>query len=132
MWLALLGGMGFATSTIEMRTPEEHRERLHLLVKAARRVLVLSSDRRPGASRAAPNELDPWSVELARTGDDTTMYVVGALDRRDAAALTSGPTVTVVVPGDDCAVFAAEAVVSRDRALIDELWSEAWRAWCHG
>lgn len=115
--------MGIA-NTMQIHTPEEHRERLHEMVKAAQAVMVLSctSARGPGGRLMA----------LVQTGDDTTMYVATSLDRAQAAELRSSPRVTVVVPGAGLAVFTAEAQISRDRGLIDELWTSAWNHWFRG
>lgn len=115
--------MGFQSATLEMRTPEEHRERLHELVKAARTVLVLS-----GTAGAGP---DGMPMTLVRTGDDTTMYAATLLDTAQAKSL-SRALVTVVVLGSESALFSADAVVSRDRSLIDALWHDGWRQWCRG
>lgn len=125
MWLAWLGGMGLATATIEMQTPERHRERLHDLVKAVRTVLVLSRDR--GGERAVAQPM-----ALLRTGDDTTMYAATSLDARQVAELARDPRVTVVVQGVGYAVFDAEARVSRDRSLFDGSGPEWWRSWRRG
>jgi len=129
--------MGMLTSTIEMRAPEEHRERLHELVKATRMVMVMSCAPGPGAvSRRAEvarsGEIDGIPMELVRTGDDTTMYVVTALDAKHADTLERDSRVMVVVPGEDYALFTADATVSRDRALIDSLWTASWRRWFRG
>ena len=68
-------------------------------------------------------------MPLVRTADDTTMYVATALDASHAETLERDPRVMVVVPGEDYALFTADATVSRDRALIDSLWDESWRRW---
>jgi general stress protein 26 len=117
--------MGFQSATIEMRAPEEHRERLHELVKAARTVMVLS-----GAAGADRLGTGGMPMALVRTADDTTMYAATLLDPAQAKALERSPFVTVVVLGGEYAMFSADAVVSRDRALIDSLWSDSWRQWC--
>jgi hypothetical protein len=101
--------MGIATATIEMRAPEEHRERLHEIVGAATTVMVLSR----GAGK--PDAIDGRPMELVQTGDDTTMYVATSLDDEQAAQLERDPQVTVVVPGAGYALFTAEARISRDR-----------------
>src|ERR1041385_1539435 len=124
MWLALHVGMALGTATIEMESPEEHRERLHELVKATRAVMVLSCGH--------DDRIVGQPMVLLRIGDDTTMYVATALDAEQVATLSRDPRVTVVVPGSGCAMFDAEAAVSRDRALLDELPREAWRLWGHG
>jgi general stress protein 26 len=121
--------MGADTATIEMRTPEEHRERLHDLVKATRKVMVLSSAL---GSNAGVGGINGAPMAVVRTDDDTTMYVATVLDAAQCEALARNREVTVVVPCDDCALFVAEVTVSRDRELIELLWSESWRLWCRG
>jgi len=113
--------MGFASATIEMQAPEQHRERLHDLVTVVRTVLVLSRERRSERIVAQP-------MALLRTTDDTTMYVATLLDPRQLAELKRDPRVTVVAQGLGCAVFDAEAVISCDRRL-DGLTSEWWKSW---
>jgi general stress protein 26 len=103
--------MGLSTATIEMQSPEEHRERLHELVKAARTVLVLHCD--------LDERIAGQPMALLRTGDDTTLYVAAALDVAQRAALARAARVMVVVPDGSCAMFDAEAVISRDRTLLD-------------
>jgi general stress protein 26 len=125
-WLAWMACMGIATETIEMRAPEEIRERLHELVKAAPMVMVLT---RGEGERGA---IDGRPMALVRTDDDTTMYVAASLEVELAAELARAPAVTVVVPGAACALFTAEARISRDRRLLDEVWSEAWNRWSRG
>jgi len=123
----LLGstGMGIATATIEMQTPEQHRERLHDLVVAVRTVLVLSRER--GGERIVEQPM-----ALLRTTDDTTMYVATLLETRQVTELTRDPRVTVVVQGVGCAMFDAEVTISRDRRLVDGLAGEWWKSWWRG
>jgi len=126
--------MALLTATIEMRAPEEHRERLHDLVTATSMVMVMSCAPGPGAlvreAAASRSEaVDGMPMPLVRTADDTTMYVATALDASHAETLERDPRVMVVVPGEDYALFTADATVSRDRALIDSLWDESWRRW---
>jgi general stress protein 26 len=116
--------MGLATMTVEMRSPEEHRERLHELVKATRTAVVLSGT--PG------DEIDGKPMAMARTGDDTTMYLASSFDAEQVAALDRSARVTVVLQGAGYAVFSGEARISRDRGLIDELWSDSWTQWARG
>lgn len=124
MWLASLAAMGLSTATIEMQSPEEHRERLHELVKAARTVLVLRCDR--------DDRIAGQPMALLRTGDDTTLYVAGALEADQRAALARPARVMVVVPDGGCAMFEAEAVLSQDRALLDAVGGEPWQRWGRG
>lgn len=101
--------MGLSTATIEMQSPEQHRERLHDLVKAARTVLVLRCDR--------DDRIAGQPMALLRTGDDTTLYVAASLDAPARAALARPARVMVVVPDGSYAMFDAEAVISRDATL---------------
>lgn len=124
--------MGLSTATIEMRAPEEHRERLHDLVKATRTVIVLSytpQDRLADVDVPSGDSIDGKPMALVKTGDDTTMYLATSLDAKQAEELERAPRVTVVVQGTDYALFSGEAKVSRDRELIDQLWTNAWRQW---
>lgn len=122
--------MGMSTATIEMRAPEELRERLHLLVKATRMVLVMSCAPVPvGRSAGTTAEIDGVPMSVVRVGDDTTVYAALALDASHEDVLAREPRVMFVVPGEDYALVTAEALVSRDRALIDKLWDESWRRW---
>src|SRR5262245_14179353 len=114
MWLAWPGVMGIASATLEMRTAEEHRERLHELVKATRTAVVLSGT--PG------DEIDGKPMTIVHTGDDTTMYLASSFDAEQVAALEVSSRVTVVLQGAGYAVFSGEARISHDRALVDELW----------
>ena len=116
--------MGLATSTLEMRIPEEHRERLHDLVKATKMVIVLSG--------SSGDQIDGKPMPLVRTSDDTTMYLATSLDVKQVEEIERDPRVTVVLQGAGYALFAGEARISRDRRLIEELWSDSWKQWFHG
>jgi general stress protein 26 len=107
-----------------MQSPEQHRERLHELVKAARTVLVLHCD--------SDERIAGQPMALLRTGDDTTLYVAGSLEADQRAGLSRARRVTVVVPDASCAMFEAEAVLSRDRALLDAVGGDAWKPWGRG
>jgi general stress protein 26 len=129
--------MGMLTATIEMRSPEELRERLHDLVKATRMVLVMSCAPGPRAlgrtsGTAGTAEIDGMPMTLVRVADDSTLYAALALDAKHEDALERDSRVMVVVPGAEYALFTAEALVSRDRALIESLWDESWRRWFRG
>jgi general stress protein 26 len=116
--------MGLATMTLEMRTPEEHRERLHDLVKATRSAIVLSY--------APGDPLDGRPMLLVRVDDDTTMYLATALDGSRYNELVNGTRVTVMLQGAGYALFTGKARISRDRALIGALWTDAWKQWSYG
>src|SRR5262249_33659955 len=111
-------------ATIEIQSPEQHRERLHELVKAARTVLVLHCD--------CDDRITGQPMALLRTGDDTTMYVAASLEADQRAALSRAARVTVVVPDGSCAMYSAEGRIWRDRTLLDGVGGEAWKLWGRG
>jgi general stress protein 26 len=124
--------MGMSAATLEMRTPEAIRERLHELVKSTRTVIVLSCTLEPSNDDGEHDLVDGRPMALVRTGDDTTMYLAASFDAKQAEELARAPRVTVVVQGADYAVFSGEARLSRDRRLINELWTDAWMQWFRG
>src|SRR5262245_25275669 len=107
--------MGITTATIEMQSPEEHRERLHDLLRATHTVLVL------GWGRAGDAPIGGRRMRLLHTDDDTTMHVEARLDAEELAALTRQSRVAVAVHGSCLALFDAEASISRssDGTLLD-------------
>lgn len=123
-WIAWYAGMGIGTDTIEMQNPEYTREKLHALVKDTRTVIVLAG--------TADTAIDGRPMALVRTGDDTTMVLATSLDQVQAEELRRNPRVTVVLQGASYALFTGDARISRDRGVINELWTEAWRQWSHG
>jgi general stress protein 26 len=116
--------MGIATATLEMQNPEYTREKLHGLVKETRTVIVLAG--------TADTAIDGRPMALVRTDDDTTMVLATSLDPAQAEELRRNPRVTVVLQGAGYALFTGEARISRDRGVINALWSESWRQWSHG
>lgn len=77
--------------------------------------------------RGSDDRIAGQPMALLRTADDTTMYVAAPLDAGQLATLSCDPRVTVVVPGEGSAMFEAEAVLSRDRELLDGATGEAWK-----
>lgn len=66
----------------------------------------------------------------ARTDDDTTVYLVANIDSKKVAELTREPRVALSIQDrEGIAMIDAEARVSQDRALIDELWQDSWSVW---
>ena len=120
--------MGIATATLEMQNPEQTRERLHEMVKATRTVIVLSG----AAGAAAGTGIDGRPMALVKAADDTTMFLATSLEPAQAEELERNPRVTVVLQGAGYALFTGEARVSRDRVLIDELWTDSWQRWSRG
>ena len=117
--------MGTARPTAEMQTPEQHRERLHEIVKSARTVMLLS--------HGADHEISGRPMALIRTDDDTTMYLVSPIDSQEILEIDRECRVSISIQVNDAfAMFDGEARISQDRGLIDELWNDTWSAWFDG
>lgn len=102
--------------------PEVHREKLHDIVKGTRTVMLMS--------RGDGGKIVGRPMALVRTDDDTTVYLVTGLDSKKVAEIEREPRVSVAVQGSGgYAMLDGTCRVSRDRALIDELWDESWKAW---
>jgi len=106
-------------------SPQDHRDRLHELVKAATTVMLLSH----GEGSAIVGR--PMAV--ARVDDDTTLYLVTAVDSKKVDEITRDPRVSVAVQtGHSFVMLDGECRVSQDRQLIDTLWQDGWKPWFAG
>jgi len=106
-------------------SPEEHREKLHGIVKSARNVLLLS--------HGEGGKIIGRPMALARTDDDSTIYLVTGIDSKKVAEIGRDPRVSIAIEDHDgYAMIDGECRVSQDRKLIDELWQDAWKPWFEG
>lgn len=104
---------------------EEHREKLHGIVKGTRTVMLLS--------RGEGGKIVGRPMALVRTDDDTTLYLVTGIDSKKVEEIEREPRVSVAVQArDGYAMIDGTCRVSRDRALIDQLWEDSWKAWFEG
>lgn len=102
-------------------TDAEHRQRLHEILADAGTVMMIT---RHG------EELRMRPMAVAKVADDDTLYFststrtdkLGEIERDDRVDL-------VFQSRTRYAAVAGEATLSRDRALIDELWQDSWRVW---
>jgi general stress protein 26 len=117
--------MGTQKHSQETMSPEEHREKLHNIVKDARTVMLLS--------HGDGEKIIGRPMALARTDDDTTMYLVTAIDSKKVDEIRRESRVSVSVQAHDgWAMIDGDCRVSQDRKLIDELWEDAWKPWLEG
>jgi len=100
----------------------EKRERLTELISGFSTAMLVT--RTPeGGMRARP-------LSIAEKRDGGQMYFSTAIDSPKVHELESDPHVNVVMQdGKRFVSVSGVARVVRDRALIDALWSEAWKVW---
>lgn len=117
--------MGTANITQDNTSPEEHREKLHNIVKDARTVMLLS--------HGEGSKIIGRPMALARTDDDTTMYLVTGIDSKKVDEILHQPRVSISVQAHDgYAIIDGECRVSQDRRLIDQLWQDSWKPYFEG
>lgn len=115
--------MGTAKST--KISPDDARQKLHDIVKATRNVVLLT--------HGEDHKIVGRPMSNVRTDDDTTVYLVANIGSKKISELQRDPRVTLSVQGKGgTAMVDAEARVSQDRALIDELWEDQWNVWFEG
>ncbi len=102
----------------------DKHEHLYDLVKDIKTVMLIT--RAGGALHARP-------MSVADLRPDADAYFATALDSPKVAEIEADPYAMITFQdGRQYAVITGNARVVRDRALIDKLWSEAWRAWFPG
>ena len=106
-------------------SPEQHRERLHDIVKGARTVMLLS--------HGEAGKIIGRPMAVARVDADTTLYLVTGIDSKKVDEIHREPRVSLSVQASDGFVMIdGSCRVSQDRGLIDELWQDSWKPWFEG
>jgi general stress protein 26 len=104
------------------RTPVEARERLAEILRDQRTVMLLSHD--------AQNVIQGRPMAAARVDPDGTMYFATGIDSTKVSQVLARPEVAIAAMGATAqAIVRGTAEVRRERALIDELWSDGWKVW---
>jgi general stress protein 26 len=86
-------------------------------------VAMLVTHGRDGALIARP-------MSVARVGGDETLYFATAFDSEKVRELEAEPLVLVSFQGKtEHAALSGRATVSRDRALVDDLWNDSWKVY---
>ncbi|KAB2894848.1 MAG: DUF385 domain-containing protein, partial [Kofleriaceae bacterium] len=99
----------------------QHRERLREILDDAPAVLLTTRGR---------DRLHTRPMAVQRVDDDGTMYFSTSADSVKIDELEADPRVQVAFQGKTrFAVVDGAARLSRDRALVDELWKEDWKIW---
>lgn len=69
-------------------------------------------------------------MAVAELGEDAHVYLVTGADSEKTAEIDLAPDVTLVFQDSHrFASLSGRATLSRDRALTERLWSEAWKVW---
>jgi general stress protein 26 len=103
-------------------TNEEAEKRLLEIMKAHTDVMFFNHDV-DGALCGRP-------MQAARIDDDGTTYFATGIESEKVADLRMDPEVTLSVQGGrEYALVTGVARITQDRALIDQLWSDAWKLW---
>ncbi len=114
--------MGTVNKDRDQLGPEEHRKNLLKVLHSNRTGMLMT--------RSPEGRIAGRPMGLARIDDDGTIYMTTGVDTPKAEELLRDPTASVTVQGQDgFAIIEGEATLSRDRALIDELWKPDWKAW---
>ena len=104
---------------------QAQKKHLEKLIESFRTAMLVTrtSD---GALRARP-------LALAEVHDQGALYFATSVDSAKVTELETIPGVAVTLQASDKYIsVTGDASVSRDRALIERLWSEAWRVWFPG
>ena len=98
----------------------EKREKLHDIMGDFDTAMLVT--RTPGGVlRSRP-------LSIARKHDDDRLYFSTGIETGKVSELEGDPNVNVAMQSrTKFASVSGHARLSRDRALIDELWSEAWK-----
>ena len=100
----------------------DHRRRLHEILDDAGTVMMIT--------RTPAGELHGRPMAVARVSDGDTLYFATGIGSPKVDELMADPRVTLVFQSKTrYATVDGTARVTRDRALVDELWQESWKVW---
>lgn len=95
--------------------------------------LVKDFDTAMFVTKDAGGKLHARPMSVAELRPDADAYFATSLDSPKIDEIAANPEAMITFQsGSQFAFISGTARVLRDRALIDRLWSEAWRAWFPG
>lgn len=101
---------------------QEKRDRLNELMESFETAMLVT--------RTVDGELRSRPLAIARKRADGGLYFATAIDSPKVIELETDPHVNVAMQSSSRFVsVSGHARISRERALIDELWSESWKVW---
>jgi general stress protein 26 len=101
----------------------EHRAKLREILEEAGTVMLMTRNR-------GTNDMHVRPMAVARVDEDGTTYLITSLKTTKVAEIQADPRVDVVFQGKTrFATVSGTARMHSDRALVKQLWSEAWKIW---
>lgn len=103
-------------------TKQEAEQKLHDIVESSRNVLLLT--------HGEGHKIVGRPMSLVRIDDDETIYLVATIESKKVSEILRDARVTIAVQNrEGVAMIDGEASVAGDQMLIDELWTDSWKAW---
>jgi general stress protein 26 len=113
--------MATASKAQEQLSAEQHLANLRGIIDGARTVMLLS--------HGADGRIEGRPMALVKTDVDQTLYLTTSIESNKVAEIVANPQVSVTASHEGLAIIEGTARISQERALIDELWKDSWRAW---
>jgi general stress protein 26 len=109
--------MGTATNT-----NHDAKKTLHDIVQDSRTVVLLT--------HGEGHKIVGRPMSLVRIDEDDTIYLVASIESKKVSEILGDSRVTVSVQnGKGIAMIDGEVAISGSKRLIDELWTDGWKAW---
>jgi general stress protein 26 len=106
----------------EAKAMTDTKQHLHDLIKDFRSAMLVTHTPDGGV------HIRPMAV--AKIAENEELFFATGLDTTKVDEIASNPAVAVSFQSSaEFATLYGSARILKDRALIDELWSEAWRVW---
>jgi len=101
---------------------DEKREHVRKLVSGFDTAMLVTS--------ALTGGLHSRPLSIAKMSDDDTLYFATSIDSEKVLEIERNSSVNIVLQdGRRFVSLSGRARIVRDRTLIHELWSEAWKIW---
>lgn len=108
-----------------MASEIDARQKLQEILTAAHDVVLLT--------HGEDHRIVGRPMHRVRTDADGTTYLVTGIISKKVAELDEDPRVALAIQDrKGFAMIDAEVEISQDRALVDQLWNESWKAWFAG
>lgn len=106
-------------------TPSDDRKHLRKIIESFDTAMLVT--------RAPDGGLRSRPLAIADRKEDGELYFATAIDSGKVQEIEADPRVNVAMQGSSRYVsITGQVRVERDRARINQLWSEAWRVWFPG